>query len=227
MRSSLRTAAGSRSPRTSRGWQEKWYVAPVEGPLQQVARVAWRAASCPAGVGIGLRIFYFEPMSLRVVSADVNGSGPELQGRRGSPAFHNVRPAGPRAFFDVLPTDEPRFLVNTLLGQTEQAPVTLLVNWPVPAQTVSRRGRHLQPTSRLLNVSASLRNVVTCGRVPPDSAAFSVPQAPRTAVARPRRRRRRLRASQPAFVTAPGFRLPAPGSGSRRWPPGALLPDLR
>jgi hypothetical protein len=29
-----------------------------------------------------------------------------------------------------MPADEPRFLVNTLLGQTEETPVTLLVNWP-------------------------------------------------------------------------------------------------
>ena len=108
--------------------RQEVYVAPVEGPCNK-SRVSPAGGLLPRWGGNGLRIFYFEPMSLRVVSADVNGSGPSFRVDAVRPLF-NVRPAGPRAFFDVLPADEPRFLVNTLLGQTEQTPVTLLVNWP-------------------------------------------------------------------------------------------------
>ena len=108
--------------------RQEVYVAPVEGPCNK-SRVSPAGGLLPRWGGNGLRIFYFEPMSLRVVSADVNGSGPSFRVDAVRPLF-TVRPAGPRAFFDVLPTDEPRFLVNTLLGQTEQTPVTLLVNWP-------------------------------------------------------------------------------------------------
>jgi len=63
------------------------------------------------------------------MSVDVNGSGQTFRVEAVRPLF-TVRPARPRAFFDLLPADEPRFLVNTLLGQTEETPVTLLVNWP-------------------------------------------------------------------------------------------------
>jgi hypothetical protein len=49
---------------------------------------------------------------------------------RGRRPLFTVRLAGPRAFFDVVAADEPPFLVNTSLGQTEETPVTLLVKWP-------------------------------------------------------------------------------------------------
>jgi hypothetical protein len=104
------------------------YVAPVEGSCTK-SRVSPGGGLLPRWEGRGTRIFYFEPGSGRVMSADVNGSGQTFSVSAVRPLF-TVRPAGPRAFFDVLSGDEPRFLVNTLLGQTEETPVTLLVNWP-------------------------------------------------------------------------------------------------
>jgi hypothetical protein len=65
----------------------------------------------------GLPIFYFEAAGHRGMSADVNGSRQTFRVRAVRPLF-TVRPAAPRALFDVLAVDEPRFLVNTLLGQT-------------------------------------------------------------------------------------------------------------
>ena len=108
--------------------RQEVYVAPVEGPCNK-SRVSPAGGLLPRWGGNGLRIFLFRADEPPRGVGRCQRLRPELQGRRGSPAFH-VRPAGPRAFFDVLPTDEPRFLVNTLLGQTEQTPVTLLVNWP-------------------------------------------------------------------------------------------------
>ena len=108
--------------------RQEVYVAPVEG-LCNKSRVSTAGGLLPRWDRSGLRIFYFEAGSRRVMSADVNGSGQTFRVDTVRPLF-TVRPAGPRAFFDVLPADEPRFLVNTLLGQTEETPVTLLVNWP-------------------------------------------------------------------------------------------------
>ena len=108
--------------------RQEVYVAPVEG-LCNKSRVSTAGGLLPRWDRSGLRIFYFEAVSRRVMSADVNGSGQTFRVDTVRPLF-TVRPAGPRAFFDVLPADEPRFLVNTLLGQTEETPVTLLVNWP-------------------------------------------------------------------------------------------------
>ena len=108
--------------------RQEVYVAPVDG-LCNKSRVSTAGGLIPRWDKGGLRVFYFEAVSRRVMSADVNGSGQTF--RVGAiRALFTVRSAGPRAFFDVLPADEPRFLVNTLLGQTEETPVTLLVNWP-------------------------------------------------------------------------------------------------
>jgi hypothetical protein len=45
----------------------------------------------------------------------------------------NVRPAGGRKFWDMSP-DGQRFLVNTALAAPDEAPLTLLVNWPALLQ---------------------------------------------------------------------------------------------
>ena len=95
--------------------RQEVYVAPVDG-LCNKSRVSTAGGLIPRWDKGGLRVFYFEAVSRRVMSADVNGSGQTF--RVGAVrALFTVRSAGPRAFFDVLPTDEPRFLVNTLLGQ--------------------------------------------------------------------------------------------------------------
>jgi serine/threonine protein kinase/Tol biopolymer transport system component len=108
--------------------RQEVYVAPVEGPCNK-SRVSTAGGLLPRWDESGLRIFYFEAGSRRVMSAAVNGSGQTFRVETVGPLFP-VRPAGPRAFFDVVTADEPRFLVNTQLGQTEETPVTLLVNWP-------------------------------------------------------------------------------------------------
>jgi Tol biopolymer transport system component len=108
--------------------QQEIYVAPVEGACNK-SRVSPAGGLLPRWDKDGRRVFYFEAPSLRIMSADVDGTGQSFKVSAVRPLFL-VRPAGPRAFFGVFAAAEPRFLVNTLLGQTEETPVTLLVNWP-------------------------------------------------------------------------------------------------
>jgi spore germination cell wall hydrolase CwlJ-like protein len=62
------------------------------------------------------------------MAAEVTSDGAAFRTGPVRPLF-NVRPAGGRKFWDVSP-DGRRFLVNTALAAPDEAPLTLLVNWP-------------------------------------------------------------------------------------------------
>jgi Tol biopolymer transport system component len=108
--------------------RQEIYVAPVDGPCNK-SLVSTAGGLIPRWHSNGREIFYFEADSSRMMAATVRGSGRSFEAGAVGPLFA-VRPAGPRAFVDVVTVDEPRFLVNTALGQTEETPVTLLVDWP-------------------------------------------------------------------------------------------------
>ena len=95
--------------------RSKWPVSTAGGLLPR-----WR--------GDGREIFYFEVGNSRVMAAEVTSDGAAFRTGTVRPLF-NVRPAGGRKFWDVSP-DGRRFLVNTALATPDEAPLTLLVNWP-------------------------------------------------------------------------------------------------
>ena len=111
---------------TESGRQEV-YVASFPVPSSKWP-VSTNGGLLPRWRGDGREIFYFEAGNSRVMSAEVTGDGATLRIGAARPLF-NVRPAGQRKFWDVSP-DGRRFLVNTALATPDEAPLTLLVNWP-------------------------------------------------------------------------------------------------
>jgi Tol biopolymer transport system component len=104
------------------------YVTPSEGPCSKV-RVSISGGLLPRWRGNGEQLFYFEASNGRMMAAEVSGSGRTFSVGAVRPLFP-VLLAGPRAFYHVAGTEEPRFLVNTALGQSEETPVRLITNWP-------------------------------------------------------------------------------------------------
>jgi dipeptidyl aminopeptidase/acylaminoacyl peptidase len=107
--------------------RQEVYVASFPVPDRKLV-VSTAGGLLPRWRGDGREIFYFEAANSRVIAADVTSDGAGLRIGTARPLF-NVRPAGGRKFWDVSP-DGQRFLVNTALAAPDDAPLTLLVNWP-------------------------------------------------------------------------------------------------
>jgi len=75
----------------------------------------------------GRELYYVEPASNRLMVATASYGDTGMQIDAVQP-IATIRPAGPRSFYDVMP-DGQRFLVNSVLDEVAQNPITLVVNW--------------------------------------------------------------------------------------------------
>ena len=106
--------------------RDQVYVAPFPGPGGKW-QVSVAGGSWPRWRRDGKEIFYVSAGN-KLMAAAVSGHSSAFDVGPVQPLF-DVRPGGPRFSYDVSP-DGQRFLVNTLVEDRAEAPITLVVNWP-------------------------------------------------------------------------------------------------
>jgi eukaryotic-like serine/threonine-protein kinase len=101
------------------------FVVPVRGSGGKW-QVSMAGGFKPRWRGDGREIYYLAP-DLRLMAAEVDGTGSEFRWGPVKPLFQTRAVSNPTYCYDVTP-DGQRFLVNSL-EEEESAPITLVVNW--------------------------------------------------------------------------------------------------
>ena len=109
------------------------YVAPFPGPGGK-----WQVSR---GGGVGAswsrdgREIFFAGLDSRMMGVAVTAEGSRFDVSAVRSLF-DIRPGGPRNFFDVTP--DARFLVNSAPDRSDTSPITLVVNWAAELEAVRK-----------------------------------------------------------------------------------------